>query len=73
VAETAAVASSATIKDATEVVLNDGPVEVRLPIFKPKNECNVIKIIQKEWDREVTRLNTRLNQKIPGLGEKSLV
>jgi len=35
-----------------EVIINDGPVEIRLPIFKPKNECNVIKIIQKEWDRE---------------------
>ena len=41
--------------------------------YKPKNECNVIKIIQKEWQREVNRLNTKTNQKIPGLGEKSLV
>jgi len=37
----------------------EGPVKIDLPSFKPKNECNVIKIIQKEWDREVTRLNTK--------------
>jgi Leucine-rich repeat (LRR) protein len=35
------------------------PVKIELPTFKPKNECNVVKIIQKEWDREVERLNAR--------------
>ena len=29
----------------TEVVLDDGPVPIRLPIFRPKNECSVVKII----------------------------
>jgi hypothetical protein len=32
-------------------------------MFKPKNECNVIKIIQKEWDREVERLNAKKSLK----------
>lgn len=32
------------------------PIKVVLPEFKAKNECNVIKIIQKEWDREFQRL-----------------
>lgn len=41
--------------------------------YKPKNECNVIKIIQKEWAKEVQRLNQKQSSKIPGLGEKSLV
>jgi hypothetical protein len=57
----------------TEIVLKDGPVPIHLPVFKPKNENSVIKIIQKEWDREVQRLNSKSNNKIPGLGEKSLV
>jgi len=46
---------------------------INLPVFKPKNECNVVKIIQKEWQREVLKLSGKINQKIPGLGEKSLV
>jgi hypothetical protein len=34
----------------------------------------VIKIIQKEWAKEVNRLNTtKTVQKIPGLGEKCMV
>lgn len=33
----------------------------------------MIRIIQKEWAKEVARLNLKQNQKIPGLGEKSLV
>ena len=37
----------------------EGPIKIDLPSFKPKNECNVIKIIQKEWDREVSRLNAK--------------
>ena len=41
----------------------EGPVKIEIPIFKAKNECNVIKIIQKEWDREIERLNTRKVQK----------
>ena len=57
----------------SEVILKDGPVPIRLPVFKPKNENSVIKIIQKEWDREVQRLDAKQNNKIPGLGEKSLV
>jgi hypothetical protein len=60
-------------QEVTEVVLQDGPVPIHLPVFKPKNECNVIKIIQKEWHREVLKLTSKTNQKIPGLGEKSLV
>ena len=38
-------------------VIKEGPIKIELPVFKPKNECNVIKIIQKEWEREVERLN----------------
>ena len=38
-------------------VHKEGPIKVELPVFKPKNECNVIKIIQKEWEKEVDRLN----------------
>jgi len=38
-------------------VIKEGPIKIELPVFKPKNECNVIKIIQKEWDREVERLD----------------
>ena len=26
-------------------VYKEGPVKINLPVFKPKNECNVIKII----------------------------
>lgn len=52
-------AAASTALSPREIVLNDGPVPIRLPVFKPKNECNVIKIIQKEWEREVMRLNSR--------------
>ena len=41
------------------MTIKEGPVKIELPVFKPKNECNVIKIIQKEWDREVERLNQK--------------
>lgn len=41
----------------------EGPIKIDIPIFKPKNECNVIKIIQKEWDREVERLNLKKSLK----------
>jgi hypothetical protein len=45
-----------------------------MPDFKPKNECNVIKIIQKEWEREVERLNIKKYSKRPmNASEKSLV
>jgi Leucine-rich repeat (LRR) protein len=40
------------------------PVKIELPVFKPKNECNVIKIIQKEWEKEVERLDTRKAMKM---------
>ena len=40
------------------------PVKIELPAFKAKNECNVVKIIQKEWDKEVERLNARKAQKL---------
>ena len=40
-------------------VIPDGPIKIELPVFKPKNECNVIKIIQKEWEREVQRLDQK--------------
>ena len=44
--------------------------------FKPKNECNVIQIIQKEWQHELERLEAKKNAKVPkmyALAEKSLV
>jgi hypothetical protein len=44
--------------------------------FKPKNECNVVQIIQKEWGAEVERLDTKKNAKVPKVyahTEKSLV
>ena len=45
-----------------------------MPIFKPKNECNVIKIIQKEWDKEVERLNQKkFGKKHLNASDKSLV
>ena len=28
-----------------QAVIKEGPIKVELPVFKPKNECNVIKII----------------------------
>ena len=34
-------------------------IKIELPVFKPKNECSVIKIIQKEWNLEVERLNQK--------------
>lgn len=40
-------------------LIKEGPIKIELPVFKPKNECNVIKIIQKEWDKEVDRLNQK--------------
>ena len=47
---------------------------MELPVFKPKNECNVIKIIQKEWEKEVDRLNQKkLGKRQVTLPEKSLV
>ena len=42
-----------------QAVIKEGPIKVELPVFKPKNECNVIKIIQKEWEREVDRLDQK--------------
>lgn len=52
----------------------EGPVKIELPVFKAKNECNVIKIIQKEWEREVERLdNKKLGRKPSTQNEKSLV
>ena len=45
-----------------------------MPVFKPKNECNVIKIIQKEWEREVERLDQKKMGKRPlNSNEKSIV
>ena len=41
----------------------EGPIKIEIPVFKPKNECNVIKIIQKEWEREVERLNAKKSLK----------
>ena len=44
--------------------------------FKPKNECNVVQIIQKEWAMEVERLDAKKNAKVPKMyahTEKSLV
>lgn len=41
------------------LVRREVPVKIELPVFKPKNDCNVVKIIQKEWDREVERLINR--------------
>ena len=41
------------------MIYKEGPIKIELPVFKPKNECNVIKIIQKEWDKEVDRLNQK--------------
>lgn len=59
---------------APSVVIKEGPIKVELPVFKPKNECNVIKIIQKEWGREVERLNAKkLGKRPPGQSEKSIV
>ena len=50
------------------------PVKIELPVFKPKNECNVIKIIQKEWAKEVERLDSKkYGQRQNASGEKSLV
>ena len=50
------------------------PIKIVLPVFKPKNECNVIKIIQKEWDREVERLDQKKMGKRPiNSNEKSIV
>lgn len=43
----------------------EDPIKIVLPEFKPKNECNVIKIIQKEWEREVERLNIKKYGKRP--------
>ena len=58
----------------THIIVSSGPVKIELPIFKPKNECNVIKIIQKEWEREVERLNQKkLGKKQVSVNEKSIV
>ena len=55
-------------------VIKEGPIKVELPVFKPKNECNVIKIIQKEWEREVERLNQKkLGKRPTNQNEKSIV
>ena len=60
--------------DQSATVIKDGPVKIELPAFKPKNECNVIKIIQKEWEREVERLNQkRLGKRQINTNEKSIV
>ena len=37
----------------SDVILKDGLIPIRRPVFKLKNENSVIKIIQKEWEREV--------------------
>ena len=56
------------------VTIKDGPIKIELPVFKPKNECNVIKIIQKEWEREVERLNQKkLGKRQMNANEKSIV
>ena len=51
-----------------------GQVAIEIPTFKPKNECNVIKIIQREWERESERLSKKkeLNAR-SSANEKSLV
>lgn len=55
-------------------IVKEGPIKIELPVFKPKNECNVIKIIQKEWEREVDRLNQKkLGKKQLNNNEKSIV
>jgi len=40
-----ALAAAALAAGKTSIEIKDGPVKIDLPIFKPKNECNVIKII----------------------------
>ena len=64
------------VATASTAPIKEGPVKVELPVFKPKNECNVIKIIQKEWDREVDRLDQKKLGKRPAAttaNEKSIV
>ena len=59
-----------------QAVIKEGPIKVELPVFKPKNECNVIKIIQKEWEREVDRLDQKKmgkRQTNTAANEKSIV
>lgn len=59
-----------------QAVIKEGPIKVELPVFKPKNECNVIKIIQKEWEREVDRLDQKKmgkRQAASTANEKSIV
>ena len=66
--------ASTKAEPAPPIKHKEGPVKVVLPVFKPKNECNVIKIIQKEWDREVERLNhKKFGKKYMHANEKSLV
>lgn len=49
-------------------------MKIEMPVFKPKNECNVIKIIQKEWEREVERLNQKkFGKRLVNANEKSIV
>ena len=58
----------------THIIVSSGPVKIELPIFKPKNECNVIKIIQGEWEKEVERLNhKKFGTRPVAVQEKSLV
>ena len=56
------------------IVYKEGPVKIDMPVFKAKNECNVIKIIQKEWEREVERLNQKkFGKRLANATEKSIV
>ena len=49
-------------------------MKIEMPVFKPKNECNVIKIIQKEWEREVERLNQKkFGKRLVNATDKSIV
>ena len=61
-------------KNSREEAVSTDLVKIELPVFKPKNECNVIKIIQKEWEREVDRLNQKkFGKRAMNSQEKSIV
>ena len=70
---TQAARANDTHNQSSAIVIKD-PIKIELPVFKPKNECNVIKIIQKEWEREVERLNQKkLGKRSMNSQEKSIV
>ena len=59
ICKTKSITAASIEKMPASLIKREMPVKIELPVFKPKNECNVVKIIQKEWDREVERLNNR--------------